>query len=84
MDSNAKGFKNKLNQYRAYQSEVERIEKSMTTTANREAKAQSSYLNKQISSNINEYNGLSITYCAKESSAFIFEPSFIYILYAIS
>ena len=26
MDSNAKGFKNKLNQYRAYQSEVERIE----------------------------------------------------------
>ena len=58
MDSNAKGFKNKLNEYRAYQSEVERIEKSMTTTANREAKAQSSYLNKQISSNINEYKKL--------------------------
>lgn len=58
MNEDDKGFDTKLNQYRAYQTEVERIEKANTQIVQREAKAQSSYINKEISQSISSYGKL--------------------------
>lgn len=53
-----KSYDIKLNQYRAYQTEVERIERENTQFVQKQAKAQSSYLNKEINSSISEYKKL--------------------------
>lgn len=58
MSEKDKTYDIKLNQYRAYQTEVQRIEKENTQFAQKQAKAQSSYLNKEINSSINEYKKL--------------------------
>lgn len=58
MSEKDKTYDIKLNQYRAYQTEVERIERENTQFAQKQAKAQSSYLNKEINSSISEYKKL--------------------------
>lgn len=58
MSEKDKTYDTKLNQYRAYQTEVERIEKENTQFVQKQAKAQSSYLNKEINSSISEYKKL--------------------------
>ena len=58
MSEKDKTYDIKLNQYRAYQTEVERIERENTQFVQKQAKAQSSYLNKEINSSISEYKKL--------------------------
>lgn len=58
MKTTDKDFSKTLNEYRAYQTEVERIEKANSSIVQREAKAQASYRQKEIAQSVSEYRKL--------------------------